>query len=82
MTSITTSVVVVVASLAAVFVVFLAVARGVREDEDYEVEVRLFPPTIRRRITRADGRPQAANIAEIENASTNKGNNGPNGEIT
>lgn len=68
MTSIATSVVVVVASLLVVFLVFLAVARGVRDDEDYEVEVRLFPPTIRRKVKRHDRRSRIADTVHQEKA--------------
>ena len=68
MTSIATSVVVVVASLLVVFLVFLAVARGVRDDEDYEVEVRLFPPTIRRKVKRHDRRSRNADTVHYEEA--------------
>lgn len=52
MTTITTSVVVVLAPLIGVYLVFLAVAHGVRDEQDSEIEVKLFPPTIRRRVRR------------------------------
>lgn len=68
MTSITTSVVVVVAPLIGVYLVFLAVAHGVRDAQDSEVEVKLFPPTIRRRVKRTDRRHLKADAASKESA--------------
>jgi hypothetical protein len=47
----------VVVPLLVVYLVFLALARGVREDQDSEIEVKLFPPTIRRKVKRIDRRP-------------------------
>jgi hypothetical protein len=55
MTSIAAFVAVVVSPLLAEYLVFLAVARGVREDQDYEIEVKLFPPTIRVKV---QGKPR------------------------
>jgi len=65
MTTITASVVVAVAPLIGVYLVFLAVAHGVRDEQDSEVEVKLFPPTIRRRVKRADRRVLKADAAPI-----------------
>jgi hypothetical protein len=56
MTSIVASGAVVVSPLLVVYLVFRVVARGVRDDEDSEIEVKLFPPTIRRKIERSHGR--------------------------
>jgi hypothetical protein len=47
----TTSVVVAVILLLVVYVVFAIVSRGVPEHKDSEIEVGLFPPKIRRKIT-------------------------------
>jgi hypothetical protein len=55
MAAIATYVVVVVAPLGVVYVFFQALVRGVPKDKDYEVEVRLFPPSIRRKVS-ASGR--------------------------
>ena len=46
------------------FIVFLAVARGLREEDDYEVEVKLLPPTIRRKVKRNDRRHLDADAAQ------------------
>ena len=54
MTSIVVSGAVVVSPLLVVYAVFLAVARGVRADDDYEIEVKLLPPTIRLKVKRND----------------------------
>jgi hypothetical protein len=66
MTTITASVVVAVAPLIGVYLVFLAVAHGVRDEQDSEVEVKLFPPTIRRKVKRADRRVLKADTATGE----------------
>lgn len=36
--------------LIVVYVVFVAVAYGLPKDQDHEVEVKLFPPSIRRKV--------------------------------
>jgi hypothetical protein len=46
-----TSVVVVIILFIVVYLVFEAVTRGVPKNKNYEVEVGLFPPKIRRKIT-------------------------------
>lgn len=56
MTAIATYVVVVVVPLIVVYVFFQALVRGVPKDRDYEIEVRLFPPSIRRRVSASDRR--------------------------
>ncbi len=56
MTSIVASGAMVVSPLLVVYLVFRAVARGVHDDEDSEIEVKLFPPTIRRKTKRSHGR--------------------------
>lgn len=50
MTAIATYVVVVVFPLSVVYLVFQALVRGVPKDRAYEIEVRLFPPSIRRKV--------------------------------
>jgi hypothetical protein len=50
MASIATSVVVAVVPLIAVYLIFLAVVRGSPDDRDREIEVKLFPPSIRLKI--------------------------------
>jgi hypothetical protein len=57
MTSIATYVVVVVVPLVVVYVAFSALVRGVPKGTGYEVEVKLFPPSIRRRVDATDTRP-------------------------
>jgi hypothetical protein len=52
MTSVVASGAMVVIPLLVVYFVLLAVARGVRDDDDYEVEVKLLPPTIRLKVKR------------------------------
>jgi hypothetical protein len=54
MATIATYVVVVVVPLAVVYVFFQALVRGVPKGSDYEVEVRLFPPSIRRQVSASD----------------------------
>jgi hypothetical protein len=49
-----TSVVVVIILFIIVYLVFEAVTRGVPKNKNYEVEVGLFPPKIRRKITDSD----------------------------
>jgi hypothetical protein len=56
MAYITTIVVVQVVCLIVVYLVFLAVAYGVPRDQDHEIEVKLFPPNIRRKIKCTDRR--------------------------
>jgi hypothetical protein len=56
MAYITTIVVVQVVCLIVVYLVFLAVAYGVPRDQDHEIEVKLFPPSIRRKIKCTDRR--------------------------
>jgi hypothetical protein len=56
MTAIATYVVVVVVPLIVVYVFFQALVRGVPKDRDYEIEVKLFPPSIRRRVSASDRR--------------------------
>jgi len=51
MTAIATYVVVVVFPLMVVYLVFQALVRGVPEGQAHEIEVKLFPPSIRRRIS-------------------------------
>jgi hypothetical protein len=46
-----TSVVVVIILILVVYVVFVAVSRGVPKHKNSEVEVGLFPPKIRRKIS-------------------------------
>lgn len=53
----TASVVVVVVLILVVFFVLEAVSRRVPEDRDSEIEVGLFPPRIRRKITGANPTP-------------------------
>jgi hypothetical protein len=57
MTSIVASGAMVVGPLFVVYLVLLAVARGVGADDDYEIEVKLLPPTIRLKVTRTDRPP-------------------------
>ncbi len=57
MTSIATYVVVVVVPLLVVYIAFCALVRGVPKGTGYEVEVKLFPPSIRRRVDASDTRP-------------------------
>jgi hypothetical protein len=57
MTSIATYVVVVVVPLVVVYIAFCALVRGVPKGTGYEVEVKLFPPSIRRRVDASDTRP-------------------------
>ncbi len=52
MTSIVASGAMAVSFLFVVLFVFFVLARGVGEDDDYEIEVKLFPPTIRRKVER------------------------------
>lgn len=54
MTSIVASGAVAVSLLFVVLLFFFVLARGVGEDDDYEIEVKLFPPTIRRKVKRND----------------------------
>lgn len=70
MTSIATTVVVVVAPVLVAYIVFLAVARGLSKDDDYEVEVRFFPPTIRRKVKRGDRRSRRADTVHQETMET------------
>jgi len=49
-----TSVVVVIILLIVVYLVSEAATRGVPKHKNYEVEVGLFPPKIRRKITDSD----------------------------
>lgn len=66
MTSIATPVVVAVAPILVAYVVFVAVARGLSKDDDYEVEVKLFPPIIRRKVKRGDRRSRRADTVHHE----------------
>lgn len=50
MASIATTVVVAVVPLVAVYLVFRAVVHGSPDDRDREIEVKLFPPSIRLKI--------------------------------
>ena len=50
MTFITALVVVQVVYLIVVLLVFEVVAYGAPKDQDHEVEVKLFPPSIRRKV--------------------------------
>jgi hypothetical protein len=50
MASIAAYVVVVALPLLIVYLFFLAVVREVRDEHDYEVEVKLCPPSIRRKV--------------------------------
>lgn len=50
MAFITTLVVVQAVYLIMVYLVFVAVACSVPKDQDHEVEVKLFPPSIRRKV--------------------------------
>lgn len=50
MAFITALVVVQAVCLIVVYLVFLAVAYGVPENQDHEIEVKLFPPSIRRKV--------------------------------
>jgi hypothetical protein len=52
MASIAAYVVVVAIPLLVVYLFFLAVVREVRDEHDYEVEVKLCPPSIRRKVQR------------------------------
>jgi hypothetical protein len=52
MASIAAYVVVVAIPLLIVYLFFLAVVREVRDEHDYEVEVKLCPPSIRRKVQR------------------------------
>ncbi len=56
MTSIVATGAMAVSLVFVVLLVFLILARGVREDDDYEIEVKLLPPTIRRKVKRNDRR--------------------------
>jgi hypothetical protein len=56
MTSIVASGAMAVTSLVVVLLIFFVLARGVGEDDDYEIEVKLLPPTIRRKVKRNDRR--------------------------
>jgi hypothetical protein len=47
------------------YAVFLAVARGVREDDDYEVEVKLLPPTFRLKVERNDRHHRGSEAVHI-----------------
>jgi hypothetical protein len=60
MVSIATSVVVAAIPQLTVYVCFKAVARGLPEDRETEVEVKLFPPTIRRKIGPGSRTPENA----------------------
>jgi len=51
MTSIAASVVVVVSPLLIEYLVVWAFARGMLDSQDYEVEVKLFPPTLRVKVS-------------------------------
>jgi hypothetical protein len=50
--SIATYVAVTAVPLIVVYLIFWAVVRGSPEDYDYEIEVKLFPPSIRRKVQR------------------------------
>jgi hypothetical protein len=50
MAFITALVVVQAVYLIVVYLIFLAVAYGVPKDQDHEIEVKLFPPSIRRKV--------------------------------
>jgi hypothetical protein len=52
MAYIATYVVVQAVCLLVVYLVFLAVAHGLPKDQDHEIEVKLFPPSIRRKVKR------------------------------
>jgi hypothetical protein len=54
MTSIVAWGAVAVSLIFVVYFVFLALARGVRGSDDYEVEVKLLPPTFRLKVERND----------------------------
>jgi hypothetical protein len=53
-----TSIVVVAILLFVVYLVFEIVSRGVPKDKDSEIEVGLFPPKIRRKISDSQRKPQ------------------------
>jgi len=59
MASITTSVVVAAVPLLVVLVCFMAVAHGLPEAQEREIEVKLFPPTIRYRAAAVAEKGQA-----------------------
>jgi hypothetical protein len=52
-----TSVVVVIILIFVVYLVLEAVSRGVPKNKNYEVEVGLLPPKIRRKISDSEGKP-------------------------
>ena len=56
MTSIVASGAMAVTFLLVSLLIFFVLARGVGEDDDYEIEVKLLPPTIRRKVKRNDRR--------------------------
>jgi hypothetical protein len=64
MTSIVASGAMAVTFLFVALLVFFALARGVGEDDDYEIEVKLFPPTIRRKVKRNDRRHLSAEAVQ------------------
>jgi len=72
MTSIVAFGAVAVTSIFAVYFVFLALARGVRGSDDYEVEFKLLPPTFRLKVER-DGRrhpdPEAVHISMTDHVA-------------
>jgi hypothetical protein len=58
-----TPVVVAVILLFVVYVVFAIVSRGVPEHKDSEIEVGLFPPKIRRKITDSGRAPEQSSTS-------------------
>ncbi len=65
MTSIVASGAVAVISVFVALLIFFVLARGVGEDDDYEIEVKLLPPTIRRKVERNDRRHLSAEAVDI-----------------
>jgi len=57
------SVVVAVILLFVVYVVFAIVSRGVPKHKDSEIEVGLFPPKIRRKITDSGQAPEQSSTS-------------------
>jgi len=64
MTAIATYVVVVVVPLIVVYLVFQALVRGVPEDRGYEIEVKLCPPSIRRRVSAGKSGPESHELQD------------------
>jgi hypothetical protein len=72
MTSIVASGAVAVISVFVALLIFFVLARGVGEDDDYEIEVKLLPPTIRRKVRRNDRRHLGAEAVQ-DHTNSNTG---------